>query len=144
MSKKDKINRIYQQEFIKLCESMTNERLVNKEIKIAFNEDMLPDLLVDFIIDNKEVPIISYDVYADKIKEVTILFPNKIAEVHSVSNVITQERDNGFYTSTWQEPFVKIKYNDLQLEVSLLDLIDNGAKIYIKEYDLQKDEDFSK
>ena len=45
-------------------------------------------------------------------------------------------RDDEFYCCTWEVPMVNIEYNGVELELSLLDLIDKGAKVYIEKYEI--------
>ena len=132
--------------------SLKIEKYISKDIEgkelIVMYDDILPDLFIripmntdikdryDIHIPKKvDIPYIHYDVYAENIKKVRLEFPNGDIEYF---NTYWKEdnRDDEFYCCTWEIPMINIEYNGVELELSLLDLIDKGVKVYIEKYEI--------
>ena len=73
--------------------------------------------------------------YAENIKKVRLEFPNGDIE-YFYAYWKEDSRDDEFYCCTWEVPMINIEYNGVELELSLLDLIDKGAKVYIEKYEI--------
>lgn len=117
--------------------------IIGKEIIVVY-DDIIPDLFINIPINkdvrerydlSKKIEKVMYDVYADRIKTVEILFPNGERECFKVDYIV-EHKDNKFYCCEWQVPIIKIHFYDIVIDISLLELIDKGAKVYIKEYSI--------
>ena len=126
-----------------------SEDIEGKELIVIY-DDILPDLFVwipmsddikdkyDIHIPKKvvnDIPYIHYDVYAENIKKVRLEFPNGDIEYFD-AYWKEDNRDDEFYCCTWEVPMVNMEYNGVELELSLLDLIDKGVKVYIEKYEI--------
>ena len=126
-----------------------SEDIEGKELIVIY-DDILPDLFIwipmnddvkdkyDIYIPKKvvnDIPYIHYDVYAENIKKVRLEFPNGDIEYFD-AYWKEDNRDDEFYCCTWEVPMVNIEYNGVELELSLLDLIDKGVKVYIEKYEI--------
>ncbi len=117
--------------------------IIGKELIVIY-DDIIPDLFVNIKIDDDikkryklregKIKEIMYDVYADRIKAVDVLFPNGEKKPFEVEYVIENE-DNEYYSCEWQVPIIKYDFNSIFFNISLLDLIEKGAKVYIREYE---------
>ncbi len=120
-----------------------NEEILNKEMTVIYDE-ILPDLYVNIelndVVRNKydiskkcKINSVLYDVYADRIKRVKVVFVDGTIGIYDV-NYIEKSRDDELYCCTWQVPMIKIEFGGVSLDVSLLDLMNKGVKVFIKEY----------
>lgn len=122
------------------------EDIVGKEIIVVY-DDILPDLFVDIPMNNdvknrygikkigNDIDSVLYDVYAENIKRVKVEFPNGDVEYFD-TYYKRDSRDDEFYCCVWEIPMFTMEYNGVYLELSVLDLIDKGAKIFIEEYEM--------
>lgn len=122
------------------------EDIVGKEIIVVY-DDILPDLFVDIPMDNdvknrygiekieNGINSVLYDVYAESIKRVKVEFPNGDIEYFD-TYYKRDSRDDEFYCCVWEIPMITMEYNGVPLELSILDLIDKGAKIFIEKYEI--------
>ena len=85
---------------------------------------------------NEFVDSIMYDIYSKRLYKVELHFPNGIKEtLNIVGELDRYEHDEVFDIDLeWQEPLVGIEHYGIQ--VSLFDLIHQGVKAYIVDYDL--------
>lgn len=122
------------------CEKATEEYIRRKEITIIYDE-IIPDMFVKIPVkDNKYVEEIKYDIYADRIKRIRVKFPNGKRETFKISKIEEKIHKDGLYSVSWLEPYIVIKYCGMNIELSIIDLIlDEGVKVYLLEYDLNKE-----
>lgn len=129
--------------------SLNIDRYIEKDIigkeMIVVYDDIIPDLFIKIPI-NKDVidryglsnkvktDEVLFDVYADRIKAVDIHFPNGKVAGFEVSYV-EEMKDDMFYSCVWQVPVIEMDFYGIILNVSLLKLIEEGAKVYIREYE---------
>ena len=126
----------YLKEYLNICKTITNDLLFNKEIIIEYDEN-LPDMYALIPIKNNEyVDIVKYDLYVKRLYKVELHFPNGVEETFNIVGELDRyEHDEVFDIDLeWQEPLVGIEYYGIQ--VSLFDLIHQGVKAYIVDYDL--------
>ena len=120
-----------------------NEEILNKEILVIYDE-ILPDLYVNIELNDSikkkygiskkcKVNSVLYDVYVDRIKSVKVVFVDGTIGIYDV-NYIEESRDDELYCCTWQIPMIKIEFGGISLDVSLLELMNKGVKVFIKEY----------
>lgn len=123
------------------------EDIVGKEMIVIY-DDILPDLFInmpmnddvksryDISIPKKiDIEYVLYDVYAENIKRVKVEFPNGDVEYFD-TYYREGSRDDEFYCCVWEIPMITMEYNGVPLELSILDLIDKGAKIFIEKYEI--------
>ena len=123
------------------------EDIIGKEVIVIY-DDILPDLFVKIPLNDevatrynikipkilwRDVKNIHYDVYAENIKKVRLEFPNGDIEYFN-TYWKKDSRDDEFYCCTWEIPMINMEYCGVQLELSLLDLINKGVKVYIEKY----------
>lgn len=126
----------YLKEYLNICKTITNDLLFNKEIIIEYDEN-LPDMYALIPIkNNKYVDIVKYDLYVKRLYKVELHFPNGVKEtLNIVGELDRYEHDEVFDIDLeWQEPLVGMEHYGIQ--VSLFDLIHQGVKAYIVDYDL--------
>ena len=70
--------------------------------------------------------------------KVLLRFPNGKVDTCNVKCGKEIEIDNYFYKSTYIEPLVELNYYGNIIPMSLFDLIINGVKIYVVDYNLQE------
>lgn len=129
------LNREYKRAYLDFCAKASMEHIYGKELLIIY-DDILPDLYVNIDEYKKVNNGINYDIYADRLKKVTIMFP-RMGEVHSISRVVEKEYKDCFYDITWQEPMITVDYLGMEVELSLIDLMERGIKVYIEDYDFE-------
>ena len=132
----EKNKREYIKEYLNICNTITNEMIYKKQITIEY-DDGIPDMFIFFQIDNNEyVDKVLYDIYSKRLHQVLLHFPNGIEETFNIVGELDRyEHDEVFDIDLeWQEPLVGIEYYGIQ--VSLFDLIHQGVKVYIVDYDL--------
>ena len=126
----------YIKEYQRVCSTITESDVYNKEIILEYN-DGVPDMFIEIPIEgNKFVSSIMYDIYNKRLYKVELHFPNGIKEtLNIVGELDRYEHDEVFDIDLeWQEPLVGMEYYGIQ--VSLFDLIHQGVKAYIVDYDL--------
>lgn len=134
----EKRKKEYLKEYLNICKIITDDLLFNKEIVIEYDED-LPDMYALIPIENNEfVDEIKYDLYVKRLYKVLLKFPNGKTDTCNVSCGKEIEIDNCFYKSTYIEPLVELNYYGNIIPISLLDLVINGVKIYVVDYNLQE------
>ena len=123
-------------EYQRVCSTITESDVYNKEIILEYN-DGVPDMFIEIPIEGNEfVSSIMYDIYNKRLYKVELHFPNGIKEtLNIVGELDRYEHDEVFDIDLeWQEPLVGMEYYGIQ--VSLFDLIHQGVKAYIVDYDL--------
>ena len=128
--------REYIKEYQRVCNTITESDVYNKQIILEYN-DGVPDMFIEIQIEGNElVDSIMYDIYNKRLYKVELHFPNGIKEtLNIVGELDRYEHDEVFDIDLeWQEPLVGIEYYGIQ--VSLFDLIHQGVKAYIVDYDL--------
>ena len=126
----------YIKEYQRVCSTITESDVYNKEIILEYN-DGVPDMFIEIQIEGNElVDSIMYDIYNKRLYKVELHFPNgKEETLNIVGELDRYEHDEVFDIDLeWQEPLVGIEYYGIQ--VSLFDLIHQGVKAYIVDYDL--------
>ena len=126
----------YIKEYQRVCNTITESDVYNKQIILEYN-DGVPDMFIEIQIEGNElVDSIMYDIYSKRLYKVELHFPNGIKEtLNIVGELDRYEHDEVFDIDLeWQEPLVGIEYYGIQ--VSLFDLIHQGVKAYIVDYDL--------
>ena len=126
----------YIKEYQRICNTITESDIYNKQIILEYN-DGVPDMFIEIVIEGNEfVSSIMYDIYNKRLYKVELHFPNGIKEtLNIVGELDRYEHDEVFDIDLeWQEPLVGIEYYGIQ--VSLFDLIHQGVKAYIVDYDL--------
>ena len=133
---KEKKLKEYIKEYQRVCNTITESDVYNKQIILEYN-DGVPDMFIEIPIEGNEfVSSIMYDIYNKRLYKVELHFPNGIKEtLNIVGELDRYEHDEVFDIDLeWQEPLVGIEYYGIQ--VSLFDLIHQGVKAYIVDYDL--------
>ena len=128
--------REYIREDEKVCDTITEDDIYHKQIILEYN-DGVPDMFIEIAIEGNElVDSIMYDIYSKRLYKVELHFPNgKEETLNIVGELDRYEHDEVFDIDLeWQEPLVGIEYYGIQ--VSLFDLIHQGVKAYIVDYDL--------
>ena len=136
ISDAERRQREYIREYEKVCDTITEDDIYHKQIILEYN-DGVPDMFIKISIEeNKFVDSIMYDIYTKRLYKVELHFPNGIKEtLNIVGELDRYEHDEVFDIDLeWQEPLVGIEYYGIQ--VSLFDLIHQGVKAYIVDYDL--------
>ena len=126
----------YIKEYQRVCDTITEDDIYHKQIILEYN-DGVPDMFIKISIEeNKFVDSIMYDIYSKRLYKVELHFPNGIKEtLNIVGELDRYEHDEVFDIDLeWQEPLVGIEYYGIQ--VSLFNLIHQGVKAYIVDYDL--------
>ena len=126
----------YIKEYQRVCSTITESDVYYKQIILEYN-DGLPDMFIEIVIEGNEfVNSIMYDIYSKRLYKVELHFPNGIKEtLNIVGELDRYEHDEVFDIDLeWQEPLVGMEYYGIQ--VSLFDLIHQGVKAYIVDYDL--------
>ena len=128
--------REYIKEYQRVCNTITESDVYYKQIILEYN-DGVPDMFIKISIEeNKFVDSIMYDIYSKRLYKVELHFPNGIKEtLNIVGELDRYEHDEVFDIDLeWQEPLVGIEYYGISM--SLFDLIHQGVKAYIVDYDL--------
>ena len=126
----------YIKEYQRVCNTITESDVCNKQIILEYN-DGVPDMFIKISIEeNKFVDSIMYDIYSKRLYKVELHFPNGIKEtLNIVGELDRYEHDEVFDIDLeWQEPLVGIEHYGISM--SLFDLIHQGVKAYIVDYDL--------
>ena len=126
----------YIKEYQRVCDTITESDVYYKQIILEYN-DGLPDMFIEIAIEGNEfVNSIMYDIYSKRLYKVELHFPNGIKEtLNIVGELDRYEHDEVFDIDLeWQEPLVGMEHYGIQ--VSLFDLIHQGVKAYIVDYDL--------
>ena len=126
----------YIKEYQRVCNTITESDIYNKEIILEYN-DGVPDMFIEISIEGNEfVDSVMYDIYSKRLYKVELHFPNGIKEtLNIVGELDRYEHDEVFDIDLeWQEPLVGMEHYGIQ--VSLFDLIHQGVKAYIVDYDL--------
>ena len=126
----------YIKEYQRVCNTITESDIYNKEIILEYN-DGVPDMFIEISIERNEfVDSIMYDIYNKRLYKVELHLTNGMKEtLNIVGEVDRYEYDEVFDIDLeWQEPLVGIEHYGIQ--VSLFDLIHQGVKAYIVDYDL--------
>lgn len=127
----------YIKEYSKVCNTITQDMIYKKRIILEYDDGGLPDMFIEVPIEGNEfVDSVMYDIYNRRLYKVELHFPNGIEETFNiVGELYRYEHDEVFDIDLeWQEPLVGIEYYGIQ--VSLFDLIHQGVKVYIVDYDL--------
>lgn len=128
--------REYIKEYQRVCNTITESDIYYKQIILEYN-DGVPDMFIEISIEGNEfVDSVMYDIYNKRLYKVELHFPNGIKEtLNIVGELDRYEYDEVFDIDLeWQEPLVGIEHYGIQ--VSLFDLIHQGVKAYIVDYDL--------
>ena len=126
----------YIKEYQRVCSTITESDVYYKQIILEYN-DGLPDMFIEIAIEGNEfVNSIMYDIYSKRLYKVELHFPNGVKEtLNIVGELDRYEHDEVFDIDLeWQEPLVGMEHYGIQ--VSLFDLIHQGVKAYIVDYDL--------
>lgn len=126
----------YIKEYQRVCNTINESDIYYKQIILEYNDEV-PDMFVKIPIEGNEfVDSIMYDIYSKRLYKVELHFPNGIKEtLNIVGELDRYEHDEVFDIDLeWQEPLVGMEYYGIQ--VSLFDLIHQGVKAYIVDYDL--------
>ena len=126
----------YIKEYQRVCNTITESDVYNKQIILEYN-DGVPDMFIEIPIEGNEfINSIMYDIYNKRLYKVELHFPNGIKEtLNIVGELDRYEHDEVFDIDLeWQEPLVGMEHYGIQ--VSLFDLIHQGVKAYIVDYDL--------
>ena len=126
----------YIKEYQRVCDTITESDVYNKQIILEYN-DGVPDMFIEISIEGNEfVDSVMYDIYSKRLYKVELHFPNGKEETFNIVGELDRyEHDEVFDIDLeWQEPLVGIEYYGIQ--VSLFDLIHQGVKAYIVDYDL--------
>ena len=126
----------YIKEYQRVCDTITESDVYNKQIILEYN-DGVPDMFIEIQIEGNElVDSIMYDIYNKRLYKVELHFPNGVKEtLNIVGELDRYEHDEVFDIDLeWQEPLVGIEHYGIQ--VSLFNLIHQGVKAYIVDYDL--------
>ena len=126
----------YIKEYQRVCNTITESDVYNKQIILEYN-DGVPDMFIEIPIEGNEfINSIMYDIYNKRLYKVELHFPNGVKEtLNIVGELDRYEHDEVFDIDLeWQEPLVGIEHYGIQ--VSLFDLIHQGVKAYIVDYDL--------
>lgn len=129
--------REYIREYQRVCNTITESDVYNKQIILEYNDEV-PDMFVKIPIEGNEfVDSIMYDIYSKRLYKVELHFPNGKEETFNIVGELDRcEHDEVFDIDLeWQEPLVGIEYYGIQ--VSLFDLMHQGVKVYILDYDLK-------
>lgn len=125
----------YIKEYQRVCSTITKDDIYHKQIILEYDD--VPDMFIEIPIEGNEfVSSIMYDIYNKRLYKVELHFPNGIKEtLNIVGELDRYEHDEVFDIDLeWQEPLVGIEHYGIQ--VSLFDLIHQGVKAYIVDYDL--------
>ena len=128
--------REYIKEYQRVCNTITESDIYYKQIILEYN-DGVPDMFIKIPIEGNElVDSIMYDIYNKRLYKVELHFPNSIKEtLNIVGELDRYEHDEVFDIDLeWQEPLVGIEHYGISM--SLFDLIHQGVKAYIVDYDL--------
>lgn len=126
----------YIKEYQRVCNTITESDVYYKQIILEYN-DGVPDMFIEIPIEGNEfVSSVMYDIYNKRLYKVELHFPNGIKEtLNIVGELDRYEHDEVFDINLeWQEPLVGIEHYGIQ--VSLFNLIHQGVKAYIVDYDL--------
>ena len=126
----------YIKEYQRVCSTITENDIYHKQIILEYN-DGVPDMFIEIAIEGNElVDSIMYDIYSKRLYKVELHFPNGIKEtLNIVGELDRYEHDEVFDIDLeWQEPLVGIEHYGISM--SLFDLIHQGVKAYIVDYDL--------
>ena len=127
----------YIKEYQRVCSTITESDVYYKQIILEYN-DGVPDMFIKISIEGNEfVDSIMYDIYSKRLYKVELHFPNGKEETFNIVGELDRyEHDEVFDIDLeWQEPLVGIEYYGIQ--VSLFDLMHQGVKVYILDYDLK-------
>ena len=136
ISDAERRQREYIREYEKVCDTITKDDIYHKQIILEYN-DGVPDMFIKISIEeNKFVDSIMYDIYSKRLYKVELHFPNgKEETLNIVGELDRYEHDEVFDIDLeWQEPLVGMEHYGIQ--VSLFNLIHQGVKAYIVDYDL--------
>lgn len=125
----------YIKEYQRVCSTITKDDIYHKQIILEYDD--VPDMFIEIPIEGNEfVSSIMYDIYNKRLYKVELHFPNGIKEtLNIVGELDRYEHDEVFDIDLeWQEPLVGMEHYGIQ--VSLFDLIHQGVKAYIVDYDL--------
>ena len=137
ISDAERRQREYIREYEKVCDTITEDDIYHKQIILEYN-DCVPDMFIKIPIEGNElVDNIMYDIYNKRLYKVELHFPNGKEETFNIVGELDRyEHDEVFDIDLeWQEPLVGIEYYGIQ--VSLFDLMHQGVKVYILDYDLK-------
>ena len=136
ISDAERRQREYIREYEKVCDTIIEDDIYHKQIILEYN-DGVPDMFIEIAIEGNElVDSIMYDIYNKRLYKVELHFPNGIKEtLNIVGELDRYEHDEVFDIDLeWQEPLVGIEHYGISM--SLFDLIHQGVKAYIVDYDL--------
>lgn len=126
----------YTSEYLKFC-SIANVNLIKGKEIIIIYDDVLPDMYVNIIVDNKFIKAINYDIYARRLKSVKLEFPNGDTEIFDITSVREEYEKDGVCTLTWEVPMVSFTFHDMNIEISMHELMEQGIKVYIEDYSFE-------
>ena len=128
----------YEMLYVQFCNSVDFDDVKGKELFVLYDE-ILPDLYVCIDVNGRFVRSINYDIYAQRLKSVMIKYPNGVSEVYGIKKIVEKERYDELYSLSWEEPIIELEINGLGIEVSIVDLLEQGIKIYINDYNFDKE-----
>lgn len=126
----------YNKEYLKICDSIKLEDIQSKELIVIY-DDIIPDLFIKIdILDNKYVNEVYYDIYSSRINKIRVVYPNGVNETYSANEIIlvAKEVNDELYTCSWEDMYILTKYNDYEIKINILDMINEGLSIYIEDY----------
>lgn len=128
----------YESLYVDFCERACLEDVKGREIFVIYDE-ILPDMYVNIGVDGKYVNAIDYDIYANRLRSVSIGFPNDERFIYKITRVRVCERHDRLYDLKWEEPMIVLNLNGLEIEVSIIDLISQSIKVYLNDYSFEKE-----
>lgn len=126
----------YIKEYQRVCNTITESDIYYKQIILEYN-DGVPDMFIKISIEGNEfVDNVMYDIYSKRLYKVELHFPNGVKEtLNIVGELDRYEHDEVFDIDLeWQEPLVGMEHYGISMP--LFDLIHQGVKAYIVDYDL--------
>lgn len=128
----------YESLCVDFCERACIEEVKGREIFVIYDE-VLPDMYVNISVNGKYVNAIDYDIYANRLKSVSIGFPSGAKFIYEISRIKVCKRHDRLYDLEWEEPMIMLNLNGLEIEVSIIDLINQGIKVYLNDYSFEKE-----
>ena len=128
----------YESLYVDFCERACLEDVKGREIFVIYDE-ILPDMYVNISVNGKYVNAIDYDIYANRLRSVSIGFPSGAKFIYEISRIKICERHDRLYDLKWEEPMIMLNLNGLEIEVSIIDLINQGIKVYLDDYSFEKE-----
>lgn len=142
MFKDRKVANEYQALYVDFCNGATIDDVRDKELFIVYDE-VLPDLYVRVEVNGKYVEFVDYDIYANRLQKVKLVFPNGAELECDIVDIRECERCNSLYNLVWEEPMIQIDWNGLPFQLSLVDILEQGVKAFVVNYSFEKEYDIN-